>query len=422
MAQNKNIFKRFVNKIVNTRQSLEHKTLEHALSYIDQYWSVITMSSKLDHGAVIGLPNAYVVPASDDSASFTFQEQYYWDSFFISLGLVDSKHHKLAEGMLDNLIYLFKRFGFIPNASRMYYMSRSQPPMLTSFIRLIYETSGKDKVWLRERMSVAQDEYEKVWMSSSHPFWHKVHHGLSRYYDINVLHDLAEAESGWDMTPRFERKCMDYLPVDLNSLLYKYETDFVWYSMLIEDTKAVRFWQRKSASRKLQMTKCMWHQRKGFFFDYKYSKDQKGDIWSLAGFYPLWAGLATPEQASLMVANLYKFEMRGGLATTNRQLIDTSQLFGSLPTQWAFPNGWAPLQWIVIKGLENYGYYEEASRIANKWLRTNLEWFHKHKEFLEKYNVVSPHKSPVEGLYPSQSGFGWTNGVFVALSKEYELK
>ena len=94
-------------------------------------------------------------------------------------------------------------------------------------------------------------------------------------------------------------------------------------------------------------------------------------------------------------------------------------LFGSAKTQWAHPNGWAPLHYIVIEGLTRYDYHNDAQRLAEKWLQTNLTWFHRHHEFLEKYNVVSPTKKPVEGVYPSQVGFGWTNSIFNYLAETY---
>lgn len=414
-----NIAKKVIRKLTRRQGVIDEPHIEEALSYIDGHWKRLTHHEKHDNGTIIGLPYPYVVPAADPSASFTFQEQYYWDSYFTALGLVGD-HQDLAEGMLENLIYLFERFGFIPNASRMYFMSRSQPPLLTSYICLIHQTANKDIAWLKKRMAVAQKEYEQVWANESHPFWHKVDGGLSRYYDINVLHDLAEAESGWDMTTRFERKCLDYLPIDLNCLLYKYETDFAWAAEQERDAKQVKYWRGLASKRKQAIERTMWHKRKGFFFDYNYVKKQQGDVWSLAGFFALWAGVATKEQASQMVKNLSKFEHSGGLATTTRPLIDMS-IFGSLKVQWAFPNGWAPLHYIVLEGLRNYGYNQEAERIARKWISTNLGWFERHGVFLEKYNVVKPHKHPVEGVYPSQTGFGWTNAVFKVLVKDYKL-
>lgn len=406
-----------IRRLLRREGTIDVPHIADALEYIEEHWKVLTHEEKQDSGMLIGLPHPYVVPSVDASSGFTLKEQYYWDSYFNSLGLV-GKHQKLAENMLDNLVHIFNRFTFIPNASQMYHMSHSQPPVLTTYIRLIYETGQKDLVWLQKYMAVAEREYEKVWMSETHPFWHKVHHGLSRYYDINVLHDMAEAESGWDMTPRFERKCLDYLPVDLNALLYKYETDFAWVAHEAGDEERAKHWEKQASKRKHEMNKYMWHKRKGFYFDYNYNKGEKGGVWSLAAFFPMWAGMVTKEQAVELVRNLDKFEHVGGLTATTRPLIDMS-IFGSIKTQWAHPNGWAPLHWIVIEALRRYGYNEEAERIARKWLRTNLAWYERHNEFLEKYNVVKPQKPPVEGVYPSQKGFGWTNAIFVKLCKDF---
>jgi alpha,alpha-trehalase len=139
---------------------------------------------------------------------------------------------------------------------------------------------------------------------------------------------------------------------------------------------------------------------------------------SLAGFYPLWAGMVTQDQAKQMVKALKRFENRGGLATTDVQQL--SQFVpGSMPTQWAYPNGWAPLHFLIVKGLLAYGYRDDARRIAMKWLKTNLSWFNDHGVFLEKYNVVTPEKPPARGVYPSQTGFGWTNGVFEYFCREF---
>lgn len=403
------------------QDGISQRKLARALTHIDDFWKELERRHTEDKGTLVGLPYPYIVPASDPKARFKFEEQYYWDSYFTALGLHDTKHQVLIEGMLENLIFLFNRFGLIPNASRMYFTGRSQPPILTSFIFHVYETYNKDEAWLKQKMAVAQQEYEQVWMNDAHPKWHKVHKGLSRYYDINVLHDLAEAESGWDMTPRFERKCLDFLPVDLNALLYKYEMDFAHAETIFGNEKAANEWVKKAEHRKRMMNELMWGRLRGFYFDYNYQRGVLGDIWSLAGFYTMWAGMASEAHARRMVDNLNRFEKKGGLTTTMRPLIDTYALFGSIKAQWANPNGWAPLHYFVIEGLKRYGYHAEARRIATAWVKTNLDWYDRHGVFLEKYNVVNPKKKPVEGVYPSQTGFGWTNGVFVRLVEEYNL-
>ncbi len=164
----------------------------------------------------------------------------------------------------------------------------------------------------------------------------------------------------------------------------------------------------------------MWGKLRAFYFDYNYQKNELGNVWSLAAYYAMWSGLASEEQALKLTENLVRFEHRGGLSTT-AALFMYPQLFGSNRTQWSHPNGWAPLHFIVTEGLERYGYAPEARGIAYKWMRTNVNWFAQHGIFLEKYNVVTPEKPPVDGVYPSQTGFGWTNALFNYYADKYIL-
>lgn len=388
-----------------------------ARAYIQSYWNKLLREHKKDEGTLIGLPHPYLVP-SVGHAEFLFEEQYYWDTYFTVIGLAHPLYEELVDGMLENLLYLLHRFGLVPNASRMYFTSRSQPPLLTTLIFHVYDTYNKSPQWLEKRILQAKQEYENVWMSRAHPQWHNVHQNLSRYYDINVLHDLAEAESGWDMTPRFERKCLDFLPVDLNALLYKYEMDFARAAEIMSDSREAARWRSCAEERKATMDRLMWGKIRGFYFDYNYVKGEQSGVWSLAAYYTLWAGMADQTQANRLVENIDKFEKKGGLTTTTRPLIDMT-MFGSIRAQWAYPNGWAPLHYIVIEGLQRYGYHDIARRIAARWLATNTQWFKQTGVFQEKYNVVNPKKPPVEGLYPSQEGFGWTNGVFEYLCQKY---
>jgi alpha,alpha-trehalase len=237
-----------------------------------------------------------------------------------------------------------------------------------------------------------------------------------------MIHDLAEAESGWDMTPRFNRHALNYLPIDLNALLYKYEKDFARADRILGDKKSAKAWDAHALLRAKTMHKLMWSPSREFYYDYNFVKKRRASTSSLAAYYTMWAGLASEEQAKEMVRSLRRFESIGGLATTDPPLnkrLPGGSLPTAVPTQWAYPNGWAPLHFIVVKGLQKYGYHEDARRIATKWLRTNLEWFSKNKVFLEKYNVVQPNKPPEKGVYPSQTGFGWTNAIFERFCREF---
>ncbi len=389
-----------------------------AREYIAGYWENLERFHPKDDESLLGLPKPYLVPAFEVGHDFDFNEMYYWDSYFMVQGLLDEAHKELVMGILENLLSLQKRFGAIPNASRTYLTGRSQPPFLTSFIFDVYDAYDLPEKWLQESIAIAKQEYQTVWLGTTKPNARLVHQGLSRYYDVNYLHDLAEAESGWDMTTRFGRKALNYLPIDLNALLYKYEADFARAARIAGDAREAAKWEVDARHRKETIDKLMWSNLRGLYYDYNFAKDKRGGVASLAAFYPMWAGMVDEKQAKQMVKALGRFEARGGLTTTDTAPLNR-MVPGAMPTQWAYPNGWAPLQYLVIRGLERYGYHADASRLARKWLKTNLDWFNRNGVFLEKYNVVQPDKPPMKGVYPSQTGFGWTNAVFERLCQEY---
>lgn len=399
-------------------KQLVPEDVKGARDYINNYWKKVERFHPKDDESLLGVPKPYLVPSYREKTGFDYNELYYWDSYFMVQGLLDKQNKALVMGILDNLIALFERFKVVPNASRTYLTGRSQPPFLTTFIFDVYQTYNPGDAWLKQAIDVAKEEYSTVWMGVKKPNERQVYQGLSRYYDINYLHDLAEAESGWDMTPRFDRKALNFLPVDLNALLYKYETDFARAARIFNDKREAARWEDVAAQRKKTMDKLMWDRIRGLYYDYNYKKNKRGNVSSLATFFPMWAGMVDEKQAASLVKALRRFEHKGGLATTDALPLGQFVL-GSMPTQWAYPNGWAPLQFIVVKALERYGYHDDARRIANKWLKTNLNWYNQHHVFLEKYNVVSPDKPPVKGVYPSQTGFGWTNSVFERFCQDY---
>jgi alpha,alpha-trehalase len=400
-------------------EQLTPESVQSARDYIRLYWPKLIRFNEKDDDTLIGLPYPYLVPAFEEGHEFDFNELYYWDSYFMVQGLMDEENKELVIGILEDLLNLYERFKIIPNGSRTYLMGRSQPPLLTTFILEVYKTYKKDKEWLRRAISTAQSEYHTVWMGKAKPHARQVYEGLSRFYDINYHNDLAETESGWDLNPRFGHKCLDYLPIDLNCLLYKYEKDFAYAERVLgNETEAVK-WDQAAHKRRMSINELMWSEIRGMYYDYNYVKEHRGGVSSLAAYFALWAGVANERQAAKLVSSLRKFETKGGLTTTEESLSLGQIVPGSLPMQWAYPNGWAPLHYIVVRGLQKYGYHKEARRVALKWVNGNLQWFNKNGVFLEKYNVAQPDKPPAKGLYPTQVGFGWTNSVFEKFCAEF---
>lgn len=380
---------------------VSEKDLNSVLKYIEDYWPKLIREHKQDLRSLIGLPNPYIVPADGD----VFQEQYYWDSYPIVRALINHpKYSKLAIGMVDNLLYLVKRFGMVPNGSRYYFLSRSQPPVLSSMVFLIYEKTN-DKKWLANAIKLVEDEYQNVWMGQIHlKNYRHVYKGLSRYYDINAVNSLAEIESGWDMTSRFMGKCLDILPVDLNCLLYQYEVDLEKaYEILGISSKAQKYKEAKE-KRVRSINNLMWSEHEGYFFDYDWVKKKRIHLITVAGVFPLSMGIATKKQSACVLKIVEKTLQKKYGVVQSVKFVENFQ--------WDYPNGWAPMQLRVVEGLLNYGYDHLALRVIAKWLSCNVKIFRETGCLWEKYDVVSG-RVGVPDRYPTQPGFGWTNAVFL---------
>ncbi len=420
-------------------------TSKSVIDHIELLWEVLQRKADVlvEGSSLIPLPKAYIVPGG------RFNEIYYWDSYFTMLGLAESKRYDLIESMLDNFAYLIDEFGFIPNGNRTYFCSRSQPPFFSLMMKLLAEEKGSNVYTNYEEQLKA--EY-KFWMDGIQDISEKntsVKHVvnldgdvLNRYFDSQASpraemfytdeKDSAESkqrketyyasvraacESGWDFSSRWLDESMnlhsihtsDIIPVDLNCLLYHLELSLI---KTAQNEKEVLKFSEAAEKRRQLIRKVFWSEEEAFFFDYNFIKKKLCPVKSLAAVYPLYFKIANPSQAKAVAACLEsEFLKEGGLISTT---ITSGQ-------QWDAPNGWAPLQWMSIVGLRNYGYHELADEIKTAWTRLNIKVYQNTGKLLEKYNVVDTNLESGGGEYPVQDGFGWTNGVLLKLLKEDQL-
>ncbi|MFC4075513.1 trehalase family glycosidase [Salinithrix halophila] len=396
------------------------REVRRTLEYIDRFWrKIVKKSPPYTQGELFYLPYPYVVPGG------MFQQLFYWDSYFIILGLKIFQFHRLAKGIVENFFYEMTRFGIIPNSSELAHLSRSQPPFLTSMIRAVWD---RDMEWLKKAFEIAKIEYHEVWMNPRTHYHADT--GLNKYYDnlpgmLSVkgeayLHldevyipprfwqERIEAESGWDYTGRFNRQCGYYLPVDLNALLYKYETDFLHFSKILGHENEGQQWKERALLRKQRIDRYLWNDQEGTYFDYDFVRQRQNRYHSLAAFSPLWSKAASPYQAQRIAQRLPMFLYPGGVVTSTVRS----------GFQWDYPNGWAPLQWVVAKGLQNYRYEKESRIITERWVRLCTKMFLQHGKLFEKYNVVD-FNIQTAGRYPLQEGFGWTNAIYTKFAVEF---
>ncbi len=409
-------------------------------NHIESLWTFLTRKTNTENSSLIQLPNPYIVPGG------RFRECYYWDSYFTMLGLQKSGRMDLIKNMVDNFAFLIDTIGYIPNGNRTYFLGRSQPPFFSLMVKLLSEeleeALEKYLPHLEKEYSFWMDGLERL--EETNPTQARVillEDGsvLNRYWDSNqtprpesykedvelshqskqapeeLFRNLrAAAESGWDFSSRWFKEegnfasihTTDIIPVDLNCLLLHLEQTLIEaYQHTGNKSKAEKFLliaqKRKSAIRKY----C-WDSNQNFYFDYDFQSKKIKKALTLAGFFPIFFEVATPGQANEMAKHLEsKFLKPGGLTTT-------LEFSGQ---QWDAPNGWAPLQWICFKGLVNYGFGELAERVKRSWLSSNEAVFRKTGKMTEKYDVWNENADASGGEYPNQDGFGWTNGVYLAM-------
>jgi len=419
------------------------------LEHIDRLWDPLTRSSGSSaprYASLLPLPQPYVVPGG------RFREIYYWDSYFTMLGLEQSGRHDLVSDMVRDFAYLIDTYGHVPNGARSYYLSRSQPPFFFEMVGLLSKEDAGSA--FARYLPQLRREYA-FWMAGAD----RLRRGgayrrvvampdgsiLNRYWDDRdtardesyredtelaqasgrpvqqVFRDIrAAAESGWDFSSRWfadghSRASIDtteIVPIDLNSLLFGLESAIRMGCQQRADTVCASEFARRAAARHAAIDRYLWNAPGGCYFDYRWTQRTPIARVSAATLYPLFLALASQSQAAAVAKTVIRDLLKaGGIVTTP---VNTGQ-------QWDAPNGWAPIQWIAIAGLRQYGQTSLAQTIACRWIINVDTVYRQSGKLVEKYDVVTTGRSGGGGEYALQDGFGWTNGVTRKLMALYPV-
>ncbi|MDA9069124.1 alpha,alpha-trehalase [Algibacter sp.] len=425
---------------------------------------ILSLKLKEDNGEISGIP--FVVPGG------RFNEMYGWDSYFQSIGLIIDGKIELAKAVAEHFQYEIEHYGKILNANRSYYLTRTQPPFYSSLICEVFEIS-KDKNWLKSHLKTAIHEYETVWMVAGKRL---TENGLNRFLaegigitpeaeeghynsvlqpfakdeemtieayqkryadgtiinntlDSYFLHDRTVRESGHDTSYRIEGECADLNLVELNAFLYKYEFDFAKIikdefndDFIINSKKYTsNYWTDKANMRREKVNQLLWNKSDGLYYDYNFKTKKQSSFIAATTFTPLWSKMATQEQAQHIVKNALPLLLeKGGIAGSTKE--SRGVISNERPArQWDFPNGWAPHQMLIWKGLLNYGFTDVTQELIYRWLymitKNAVDY---NGTIPEKYDVVqATHKVFAEygnvGTdfeYITQEGFGWMNASY----------
>jgi alpha,alpha-trehalase len=414
--------------------------------HINWLWPALTRTTTTvpEWSSLIPLPASYVVPGG------RFREVYYWDSYFTMLGLAEAGEEQLVLDMVRNFAHQIDRFGHIPNGNRTYYLSRSQPPFFSHMVELAARLEGAQVYAtylpeLRQEHAFWMAGLEQTKPGSATARVVVLPDGsvLNRYWDdadtpraesfiqdvqtaasaderpaSEVYRDLrAAAESGWDFSSRWfddgqtlsTIRTTAIIPVDLNSLLYHLEGTIIKGCRVIHDRRCVKSFVELASQRSLAIQRHLFNEEEGYYADYDHERGVVRDNITAAALYPLFVGVARPERAALTAEHVGDALLeQGGLSTST---VDTGQ-------QWDAPNGWAPLQWIAVAGLERYGQDALAREIGTRFLSSVEAVYAADQKLVEKYDVEAGGTAG-GGEYPLQDGFGWTNAVTLLLLDQY---
>lgn len=408
--------------------------------YIASLWPYLTRSSvePAVFSSALSLPRPFVVPGG------RFRELYYWDSYFTMLGLARSGRQDMVEDMILNLGSLIDRYGHIPNGSRSYYLSRSHPPVFYLAAALSQNDSIKDRKrrlgWMRSEHAYWMEGEERLEPGAAHRRVVCMADGtlLNRYWDDRATprdeswaedtglakglplversalwrNIRAAAESGWDFSSRWLADSSNLatirttrlVPVDLNCLLYGLERAIAQECIALGDVAGGQSFANRADRRATAINSHLWNEAGGFHADFDLDSSCVSQQLTAASVFPLFVELASADQATRSADALSSLLQPWGLSTT---MIETDQ-------QWDAPNGWAPLQWIAHQGLKSYGQSDLADSITRRWNAVVEQQFAASSRIFEKYDVVSG-QAGHGGEYQVEIGFGWTNGVALAL-------
>ncbi|MBC7628214.1 alpha,alpha-trehalase TreF [Ferruginibacter sp.] len=420
-------------------------TKQDLATHIKSLWQVLKRNPDVavEGSSLLPLSYPYIVPGG------RFREIYYWDSYFTMLGLKESNEWEMIENMINNFAFLINTYGHIPNGNRSYYLSRSQPPFFAMMVNLLADKKGAS-VYATYQKEL-QKEYD-YWMDKTAATKHAVTMPdgsiLNRYYDADIKPrqesfkedfeiattesrgDAAAfekkskelrsgAESGWDFSSRWFAdgesintiQTTNSIPVDLNGLMLNLELTLAKAYRQTGNISAAMEYTNAAAKRKAAINKYCFNTKQSWYYDYIISTKKQSTEQTIAGVSPLFFNIASKKQSAAIAAVLKaKFLKSGGVVST---LKTTGQ-------QWDAPNGWAPLQWIAVKGLDNYGLKNQAKDIAARWVALNEKVYTNTGKMMEKYNVVDSKLDAGGGEYKSQDGFGWTNGVYLAMKAKLQ--
>ncbi|CAG7834099.1 unnamed protein product [Allacma fusca] len=406
-----------------------------------------------DMFSLIYVPNPVMVPGG------RFTEFYYWDQYWILKGLLICEMHISVRGMIENFLHMISRYGYVPNGGRIYY-SRSQPPMLIPMVKDYVDATG-NWTFVRTHLDTLDKEF-RFWMTNrtidvlkdGRTFrFVRYNNELTGprpesyredFYLAETLHTKAEkdelfinlksgAESGWDFSSRWfvsdeafsagnlkDIKARDIIPVDLNAFIYNNAKVMASFHRQFKFHESANYYDDIASEWLHNINSVLWNDTRGCWFDYDVQKGELKTEFYPSNIFPLWANVTIGNDKKYTASRVVEYLHSSGALRFPGGIPTSMEHSGE---QWDFPNGWAPLQHLVVDALDHAGYLPAqflAVDLAERWVRNNYRAFrNSNNTMFEKYDVQSVGAPGGGGEYEVVVGFGWSNGVIIDFLSRY---
>ncbi|QNE16713.1 hypothetical protein F1D05_00875 [Kribbella qitaiheensis] len=365
----------------------------------------------------IPMPRPYVAGGAPTSPPW-YRTMFSWDAYFSNLALLAHRRLDLVKDAIENYLAMIDRFGYMPNGNQVPLATRSQVPLFPDSIAR-YLAASADGDLLERAYPRLVEEYRGYWLADHH----RTPAGLATNRDLgdpNLDPRLAaEAETGLDFTSLFEGNVSNTVPVMTNCSLVRYAQVLAGMAANLGLRGHSSQWRAEAAQRAERIRELCWNSEAGFFYDYDYVAERHVRQASPTGYWPLWAGVATAEQARSCVDFLPRLLQPFGLVTTDTAAESPfGAALGNEGLQWMYPAGWPPLQIIATWGLERYGHVEPMRRIAMRYLEMVVRNFRHTGELYEKYNVIDGGIELPNARYGTLPLHGWTSASVVLIGRQ----
>lgn len=390
-------------------------------NYIRNSWK-FSIRTKNKLGNSITVPYKYSSPCAEG----LFDELYYWDTYFLNRGLLNDKEYEQAKNNILDISYLISTYGFMPNAARFDMLTRSQPPFFISMVIDYYNATHEEEIltktinsmnkemefWVNKRsiningtllFQYRSDATDELYANFAKEYKDRVKELVDENESLVQIgkNALAECESGWDFSSRFNQRILNFIPIDLNSMMYfnLSELDKLNKKYHIKST-----FDFKNISEKIKIFLTEKTIKDGIYFDYDFKNDKLSETISMASFFVFKFGISNDKKMfDILYQKLYK---KYGLSTTEKENV--------INYQWGYPNIWPNLVLVAFDGAKNIKYFTKCIEIARFFTNLVENEFKISHKLWEKYDALVGSKSR-KNEYAETEMLGWTAGTYVVL-------